>query len=72
MTKTKRFAAVAIIGSLGVAGFSVAGVNGNGSDFTEQNKEQDSFCALVPFACASTQSNGGGKDPEKPKPDDNN
>lgn len=69
MISRKKLVALTIVGSLGFAGPTLAEKNGSNAIKTADKKESVSFCYLLPWSCVTTNSNGGGNEPVKPKSD---
>lgn len=69
MTNRKKIVALAIVGSLGFAGSALAEKNGSNALKNADKKEEVTFCSLLPWACMTTNSNGGGDRPKKPGSD---
>lgn len=71
MTNRKKLVALAIVGTLGFTGTALAEKNGSNANSIAEEKEGVSICSLLPWLCVTTQGNGGGTDPIKPKPNGN-
>lgn len=71
MTKLakKSIAAFAAFLLVAVANAGSDKANGSVSTVTSEKKETVTLCSFIPFACVTTQDNGGGKEPDKPKND---
>lgn len=66
----KVIVATAIVGSLSCASSALAEVNGSNASETAKLMERVSLCDILPMACVSTAGGGGGKEPDKPNPNE--
>lgn len=66
----KVLVATAIVGSLSCAGTALAEVNGSNANETAKLKERITLCDILPMVCESTAGGGGGKEPDKPRLDE--